>query len=351
MNYDYTVTRTRMAENGSQDKSAWDYVFRGDGQASTLRSFEKAIELWLASLDLPKTANYNLAARLLLRQMGAVRLRGEEFAIGDRSQKPEVTTEVPNEVSGDTDTVVIEPADYTFGVQQLMTAWASMIGQSRAEKKQDVRHKFYQSLKSGPPTEAVTSFSSTYRTLVAEMESEGISVHKLGLRSRFWRRRAVRTPRTSRLRRRACVCFAGSMCKTRPQRAAPSLAQGRSHREFGRRFGNSSSASSHAYIAKETEYDENQETHDDEEPEANAVEEEGGKEEGDEQDFEAFVASLEEAEPNMSSEEYAEAEGAIAEMADALVTMREAKTRLAQVRRDRGFGCSPASTDEARASH
>ena len=39
----------------------------------------------------------------------------------------------------------------------------------------------------------------------------------------------------------------------------------------------------------------------------------------------------------MAPEEYAEAEAAISEMADALVTMREAKTRLAQVRRDRGF--------------
>ena len=64
------------------------------------------------------------------------------------------------------------------------------------------------------------------------------------------------------------------------------------------------------------------------------AEEEG---ETDEHDLEAFAASLEEAEPNMSPEEYAEAEAAISEMADALVTMREAKTRLAQVQRDRGF--------------
>ena len=73
-----------MADGGqSQDKSAWDYVPTWDGQSSTLRAFEKAIELWLASLDLQKTTGYNLAARLLLRQRGAVRLRGEEFDIKD----------------------------------------------------------------------------------------------------------------------------------------------------------------------------------------------------------------------------------------------------------------------------
>ena len=73
-----------MADGGqSQDKSAGDYVPTWGGQSSTLRAFEKAIELWLASLDLQKTTGYNLAARLLLRQRGAGSLRGEEFDIKD----------------------------------------------------------------------------------------------------------------------------------------------------------------------------------------------------------------------------------------------------------------------------
>ena len=79
-----------------------------------MRSFEKAIELWLVSLDLTKAANHNLATRLLQRQRGAVRLRGEEFAIGDLAYKPEVTAEVSNKVTGDTDTVVVEPADQNY---------------------------------------------------------------------------------------------------------------------------------------------------------------------------------------------------------------------------------------------
>ena len=57
-----------------------------------------------------------------------------------------------------------------------------------------------------------------------------------------------------------------------------------------------------------------------------------------EQELEAFAADFEEAEPGMTQEEIAEAEGAIAEMADALVTMREARTHVAQVRKDGGFG-------------
>ena len=124
-----------------------------------------------------------------------------------------------------------------------------MIGQSRAEKKQDLRHKFYQSLKRAP-TEAVTSFSSTYRTLVAEMEAEGIFIQdsekawvyiqKLGpteLQKQLLETTCGEDPTYLSAEKESLRLFRRIHVQNRaPTGHAPSLASGRSRREFGRRF-------------------------------------------------------------------------------------------------------------------
>lgn len=105
---------------------------------------------WLASLDLPATARYNLAAPWLLRQTGIVRQRGEEFDPKDLQCKPAVTAQDPQ--SGET--VELEAADYLRGLNKL-------------------RQQFYVELQRRAG-ETVSGFATRFRFAVADLQAEGV---------------------------------------------------------------------------------------------------------------------------------------------------------------------------------
>ena len=127
---------------------------------------------WLAGLDIQSTKKYNLAARWLLRQSGVVRQRGEEFDPRDLEFQKEI--KMPNAETGDDEVVVEE--DPLSGINKLLTALEEMTGRSSLDKRGELRNVFYLELKrkSG---ERISEFATRYRGLVAELKAEGVTIH------------------------------------------------------------------------------------------------------------------------------------------------------------------------------
>ena len=115
-----------MTGNGTEDGKSgpWYQVPVWDGSPLTWREFQRSMKWWLASLDLPSTARYNLAARWLLRQTGIVRQRGEEFDPKDLEFKPAVEAEDPT--TGEV--IEIEKPDYLHGLNKLLRALEDING-------------------------------------------------------------------------------------------------------------------------------------------------------------------------------------------------------------------------------
>eukprot|EP00439_Symbiodinium_sp_Y106_P033676 s2110_g4.t1 len=160
-----STTATTMADDSRGDGFS-NYIPVWDGQAGSMRKFKKSVSLWLAGLDLSKTASYNLAARFLLRQTGAARARGEEEDIDALAYRPGVTDVVGGEIT---------EADYTHGVWHLVRCFEELCGKPASEKRGELRQRLYISLRA-TPNEAVANFASQWRTLVAECIVEGIPV-------------------------------------------------------------------------------------------------------------------------------------------------------------------------------
>ena len=126
---------------------------------------------WVSSLDLESTRKYNLAARWLLRQSGVVRQRGEEFLPEELSYKPAVNGIDPEDGS----TIEIEPEDLLFGLNKLLKALETINGKTDLDKKGELRSAFYLDLKRRPG-ERIGEFCTRYRTLVADLRAEGINL-------------------------------------------------------------------------------------------------------------------------------------------------------------------------------
>ena len=155
-------------ESGGQAGS-WYRVPTWDGSPASWREFRREMKWWLHSLDLPSTSKYNLAARWLIRQSGIVRQRGEEFDPDELAYKPA-------EMGRDPDTgaeVELVPADYLFGLNKLLSALESINGRTQLDKRGELRQQFYVDLrrKAG---ERTSEFSTRFRTLVADLKSEGV---------------------------------------------------------------------------------------------------------------------------------------------------------------------------------
>ena len=71
--------------------------------------------------------------------------------------------------------LVVRTVDYTCGVWKIIEAWENMVGRTTTDKRGELRDRFYTTLKR-PPTESVTAFALRYRTLIAEMRAEGIVI-------------------------------------------------------------------------------------------------------------------------------------------------------------------------------
>ena len=116
-----------------------------------------------------------MAARFLLRQQGIARQRGEEFLPEELTFGP-----APRLVDPDTHEEIDDPdaePDYLRGINKLMKAWEEMNGRTALDKRGELRQSFYMDLTRNA-TERVSEFCTRFRSLVADLKSEGV-VHKL----------------------------------------------------------------------------------------------------------------------------------------------------------------------------
>ena len=161
-----------MAENGD-DRSggAWSRVPTWDGSPLTWRQFKREMTWWVGSLDLESTTKYNLAARWLLRQSGIVRQRGEEFDPAELQHRPRQTAVDPQ--TGETHEIA--PVDYLHGLNKLLSALEGINGQSVLDKRGELRTHFYNHLqrKAG---ERMSEFATRFRTAVADLKAEGVTL-------------------------------------------------------------------------------------------------------------------------------------------------------------------------------
>ena len=155
----------------AEDKgaSAWYRVPMWDGSPASWRSFRREMNWWVSSLDLEGTAKYNLAARWLLRQSGIVKQRGEEFSPADLEyRKAEYLTDPQTG-----EEFLVQPADYLFGLNKLLDALEQINGQTTLDKRGELRTQFYLDLRR-KPAERVSEYATRFRSLVADLKSEGV---------------------------------------------------------------------------------------------------------------------------------------------------------------------------------
>eukprot|EP00913_Durusdinium_trenchii_P030654 g28709.t1 len=389
---DGSIFLAGMADDGKDSNSgAWARVPTWDGSPQTWRSFRKEMNWWLAGLDLQSTKKYNLAARWLLRQSGVVRQRGEEYEPHELAYQQEVR--MPNPTTGDEE--VVTPEDPLSGINKLLRSLEEMTGRTSLDKRGELRNVFYLELrrKSG---ERISEFATRYRSLVAELKIEGVVIgdgelgwwfkHKLGLDPlsaqlletalagaedyptierevlRLFKDLHVADPLHRRggegeqrapllnrfLSQQATTSRASSYAPSMASSTGRSLRSGSSTASSGR-F-NSSSAYRKPFVQKqvmvsEAEEDEMaaeiaQEAHEpDPEGDSPSLEEVLTTE------AEVLAAELDEAAANgVDDDTLRKIEDSVEAAAEAFLTMKEARTKLQEVRKDRGYGKAPNPT-------
>ena len=122
-------------------------------------------------MDASSCTKYNVAARWTLRQTGVVRARCEEFSPSELEGAAEVRGEDPT--TGEE--IVLEPADPWKGIRKLMSALEESMGRTLLDRKGELRKQFYTDLRRNPG-ERISSFCSRFRTLYSEMKREGITL-------------------------------------------------------------------------------------------------------------------------------------------------------------------------------
>ena len=380
-------TAGTMAEE-EKGTSAWYRVPTWDGSPATWRAFKKEMGWWTSSLNLEDTKKYNLAARWLLRQTGAVRARGEEFEPSELEYKKAEIYRDPQ--SGEM--VEVSPADPLAGLTKLMVALEALNGKTALDRKGELRSAFYLDLRR-KPGERLSEFCTRFRVLVSEMRQEGIQLpagelgwflkSKLGLDAirtqlletalggkddyndvetevlRLFKdlhaadplqRRAQEPQGPSRpplLQR--FLAQSGTSSTTSRTSYPSSMASNASARSFksgssiGGRPPFRKFAPRQANVAEMDEEHAEEEAEPDEEdsPERSAP----NLEEVLQAEAEGLAAELEMAElDGVDTELINELEAGVENAAETLITMREARGRLAEVRRDRGYGRPPTST-------
>ena len=340
-----------------------------DGKAESLRDFRKLVSWWVSSIDLTKTANFNLAARFDMKQKGSARLRALEFEPADLEYRPAKTQQDPDTE----EELVLVEADYTRDIYKILDAWEEMVGRTLTDRRGELRERFYLHLRR-PAHESLSNFALRYRTLLAELMSEGVVVddaeaawfykNKLGL-SEIQKQLLETTLGTNAdvyadCERESLRLFK-RMHNTGPQAhprrpgfgtkpffnnsrfsktssdsrsTAPSSSTTSTFGKFRRSFGGHHSTNV-AENADEDWYGDYDET------EAEVMDVEGADDYGGhpgeaieamevlQSEVEVLASELEEAAADESLQTLAELEGQLEQAVEALVTMREAKTRLA----------------------
>ena len=160
-----------MAESDDKGSSAWYKVPVWDGNPSTFRAFKREMEWWQASMDASSCSKYNVAARWTLRQTGVVRARCEEFSPKELEGGLEVKGIDPE--TGEE--VIMEQADPWRGIRILMQALEESMGRTLLDRKGELRKQFYMEMRRAPG-ERISAYCSRFRTLTSEMKREGINL-------------------------------------------------------------------------------------------------------------------------------------------------------------------------------
>ncbi|CAK9106139.1 Uncharacterized protein SCF082_LOCUS49440 [Durusdinium trenchii] len=300
--------------------------------ALTWRAFRREMRWWVSSLDLASTAKYNLAARWLLRQTGIVRQRGEEFNPEDLAYKPAEMGIDPTT----NDEIEITPPDYLHGLNKLLDALESINGQTVLDKRGELRSQFYLELQR-KPGERLSEFCTRFRTLVADLQAEQVHLpaselgwflkNKIGLDP--LRRQLLETALQGR--EEYNVIEAEVLRLFKDLHLADPLHRNRSPSMF-----------SSVYMAEVPE-----EGHEDgpveEVLEASAETAEDVEEPGLvdflQSEAECLATELQAAEEQGADPDLLQSvEADFEQAAEALVTMKEARSKLQELRKDRGFG-------------
>ena len=367
-----------MDDDTKEDERGFDsYLPIWDGRADSLRDFKKTVTWWLHSIDLPKTTGFNLAARFAMRQRGSAKLRALEFDPEDLKYTPAVQVEDPE--GGEM--VTLSEAVYDAGIQKILAAWDDMVGRSQTDRKGELRERFCVTLKRGH-SESIPNFSMRYRTLVSEMKAEGISIdpaeqawffkQKLGISElqkqmlettlggdtedyAACERESVRLfkrihlsglpgrgpPGPNNYGKRTPSLTASTLSRFR--RSLPSSASSTTTSSSWRRGKGGSAGSVHV-----AEHEDEPEDPDGDGPEVHETQGEDVQEESNLDDYddltglqqalEVMATELDEvAAAGHPEEELGAIEEQIDAAVEALVTLREARSQISALRRDRGF--------------
>ena len=372
-----------MAEE-EKGTSTWYKVPTWSGNPTEWRGFKKEMNWWIASLDMDACKKYNVAARWALRQYGVVRARCEEF-------DPEELQGAPAEVLIDPETqesVVVTEADPFAGLRKLMKALEESVGKTELDRRGELRAQFYQELRRSPG-ERISAYCTRFRTLSSELKREGIdlpqaelgwflkdrmgldAIRKQLLETALGGREDYPTVELEALRLFRDLHVADPLRRTqtdRPpllnrflsqhsnssHRTAPpssSASQASTFRSFRSGSSAGSMRSGHqrppfqqhrqALVAEEVDGDGM------EEEELVPAQDEAGDGSGPksleevlQMEAECLAAELQELEDEGSVEPglLEDLENGVESAAESLVTMREARNRIAEVRKDRGFG-------------
>ena len=329
-----------------------------------------------------------------MRQSGVVRQRGEEFSPEDLVYKP-----AESYVDPDTgETLVGEPEDLLFGLNKLLDALEKMSGQTPLDRRGELRTVFYTNL-SRRAGERVADFASRFRTTVADLKAEGVRLpdselgwflkEKLGLDAlrkqmletalagreaygdveseslRLFRDLHLQDPLFKRLGPEAKgggkLTIRRMFGAGRPPSSSATSTSGARTSEGSRRsswssvpassFSRRTSVGSARQVqVAEADDAEDQETEHEAETAAEEPEGERSFEEVLQAEVEQLAEEIAEAEEAGVDAETLEAlECGIEASAEALVSMREARSKLAEVRKDRGYRGPTSATSTSTA--
>ena len=377
-------------EDKNGGSGAWSRVPTWDGDPEGWRAFLKEMHWWMSALDLEGTKRYNLAARWLLRQGGIVRQRGEEFSPEELEYQKAVTALDPQTE----EEVVITPEDPLAGLKKLLKALESINGKTLLDKRGDLRNAFYLELRR-KPGERISEFCTRFRSAVAGLRMEGVTLpsselgwflkQKLGLDAirqqlletalqgkETYEETEVEVLRLFRdlhaadpLARRSNAegfnknpimnkflsqqprhpSSRGSYAASTAPSTTSSFGSGRSSTTYrsDRPFPRRQMSQRQAYAAEAD--DELREEPEPDDP-ATEHEEHFTLEEVLQAEAEILATEIEEAvDDGIGADLIQDVEDTVESAAEALLTMREARTKLAEVRKDRGYGkASPTSS-------
>ena len=267
-----------------------------------------------------------------------------------------------------------QPPDYLAGINKLLKAWEDMNGRTALDKRGELRQSFYMDL-ARKPTERVSEFCTRFRSLVADLKGEGVTIadselgwwlrQKLGLDPlrrqlldtalqgsenyatiegeilRLFRDLHENDPLYRKLEKRPMTIR--RMFPSRPFGGVPNSAASTSSRMSSASSWSRPSTVTQRSVASSrqaniTEHDDEDAGDDDEgaagdDPESTTLEEVLQAE------AEVLATELQQAEDEgVDQTVLEEFEQGMEQAAETLVTMREARQQLQSVRKDRGYG-------------